>query len=247
MPSVDLPSVDLPSVDFVYDRACPNVKAARSNLMRAFSRAGISARWQEHQIGSPDAPAHVRGFGSPTILVDGVDVAGQAPNVEDCCRVYPDGLVPGVEMIVAALEHATAREVAEPSAPGWKSSAAVLPAIGVAFLPKVVCPLCWPAYGAILSSAGLAFLMEDRWLLPISAVFLLAALAALAWRAHTRRGYAPLALGAGSAGAILFGKFVLDSTTTVYVGIATLVLACVWNAWPRRAVEPACPACPIPE
>ncbi len=243
-----MPSVD---VDFVYDRGCPNVKAARANLMRAFSRTGISARWREHQIGSPEAPAHVRGFGSPTILVDGADVAGHAPTAEACCRIYLDGVVPDVGMIVAALERATPREVtvAEPGVPRsrWKSSAAVLPAIGVAFLPKVVCPLCWPAYGAILSSAGLAFLMEDRWLLPISAVFLLAALAALAWRARTRRGYGPFALGAGSAGAIMSGKFLLDSTSIVYLGIAALVIACVWNAWPRRASQPGCAACPVPE
>lgn len=239
----------MPTVDFVYDRDCPNVKAARANLMRAFARAGISARWKEHQIGSPESAAHVRGFGSPTILVDGVDVGGLAAGAEDCCRVYEGGGAPSVEVIAAVLGRADQREVVAeeqattPPRNRWKSTVAVLPGIGIALMPKVVCPLCWPAYAGILSAAGLTFLMEDRWLLPISAIFLLAALAALAWRAGSRRGYGPLGLGAVSAGTILVGKFALDSTVTVYVGIAALVLACVWNAWPRRTVEPSCSAC----
>lgn len=237
----------MPTVDFVYDSECPNVKAARANLMRAFSRAGISARWKEHQIGSPESPVHVRGFGSPTILVDGVDVGGLATGAEDCCRVYESSGAPSVESIAAALGRAGQAGVASAEQPPprsrWKSTAAVLPGIGIALMPKVVCPLCWPAYAGVLSAAGLTFLMEDRWLLPISAVFLLAALSALAWRARSRRGYGPLGLGALSAGAILIGKFAFDSTATVYVGIAALVLACVWNAWPRRTVEPSCSAC----
>lgn len=249
----------MPTVDLVYDAACPNVKAARANLMRAFSRAGIPARWAEHQIGADHAPARVRGFGSPTILVDGSDVAGVGTGSEDCCRLYDHGGAPDVELIAAALERAHAGDsdrasAASASADGlppkrslWKSTAAVIPGIGVALLPKVVCPLCWPAYAGILSAAGLTFLMEDRWLLPISAVLLLAALAALAWKARSRRGYGPLALGALSSSAILVARFVWGATPIVYVGVAALVFACIWNAWPRRVASPSCPACRVTE
>ena len=239
----------MPTVDFVYDKDCPNVKAARANLMRAFSRTGISARWEEHQIGSPEAPSRVRGFGSPTILVNGVDVGGLTPGAEDCCRVYKSGGAPAVDAIAEALGRASQRDVGSEEQPPppprsrWKSTAAVLPGIGIALMPKVVCPLCWPAYAGILSAAGLTFLMEDRWLLPISAIFLTAALGALAWRARSRRGYGPLGVGAVSALGVLVGKFVLDSTVTVYIAIAALVVACIWNAWPRRTVEPNCSAC----
>lgn len=237
----------MPTVDFVYDKDCPNVKAARANLMRAFSRAGLSARWREHQIGSPDAPAHVRGFGSPTILVDGVDVGGLAAGAEDCCRVYEGGGAPDVRLIAEALvRFGHSRAPAEqPPTPRsrWRSTAAVLPGIGIALMPKVVCPLCWPVYAGVLSATGFAFLMEDRWLFPISAVFLLAALAALAWRARSRRGYGPLRLGSASAAAILIGKFAFASQPVVYMGIAALLLACLWNAWPRRVLEPHCSSC----
>lgn len=246
----------MPTVDLVYDRACPNVKTARANLMRAFSRVGIAARWAEHQIGAEDAPARVRGYGSPTILVDGADVAGSPPGAESCCRVYESGAAPDVDLIAAALNPRDAESVpavtpaaAQPASKRsrWKSTAAVLPGIGVALMPKVICPLCWPAYAGVLSAAGLTFLMENRFLLPISAAFLAAALGALAWRAETRRGYGPLGLGALSAAAILVGKFAADSMPVVYAGVGVLVAACVWNAWPRPAVAPSCPACPPSE
>ena len=247
-------------VDFIYDSECPNVQSARANLMRAFSRAGVSARWREHRIGDPEAPARVRGYGSPSVLVDGRDVAGQAPNSDACCRVYQAGGVPSVELIAAALEGAALRERESGAATlptptkeqasasasgrtGWRSSAAVLPGIGIALMPKLVCPLCWPAYAGILSATGLTCLMEDRWLLPISGLFLCAALAALAWRAKFRRGFGPFYIGVVAALVILFGKFGLDSMVFVYLGIAALTGACVWNAWPRRTREPACSAC----
>ena len=245
----------MPTVDFVYDKACPNVKAARANLMRAFSRAGVSAHWTEHPIGSAETPAYARGFGSPTILVDGIDVGGLAAGTEHCCRIYESGGAPSVALIADALARADQSDdrYAPPRSAAsnhsvqprsrWKSTAAVLPGIGIALMPKVVCPLCWPAYAGVLSAAGLTFLMEGRWLLPISSVLLLAALAALAWRARSRRGYGPLGVGGVSAVAILVGKFAFDSTATAYAGISALVLACIWNAWPRRLVGPSCSAC----
>jgi len=247
-------------VDFVYDSECPNVQAARGNMMRAFSRMGVPARWREHRIGDPEVPDRVRGYGSPSVLVDGLDVAGQAPTSDACCRLYSAGGVPGVELIAAALEVATVNErddghaamvstgdqvsaSAESGRGGWRSSAAVLPGIGVALMPKLVCPLCWPAYAGVLSATGLTFLMEDRWLLPISGVFLCAALAGLAWRATSRRGYGPLYTGAVAALIIMVGKFAFDWMGLVYLGIAVLTAACAWNAWPRRTPTPACSAC----
>ena len=138
----------MPTVDFVHDADCPNVKATRANLMRAFSLAGVTARWKEHEIGSVDAPAHVHGFGSPTILVDRIDIGGLVAGAEDCCRIYQGGGVPSVELIAKALSQTQregeASEKQAPSPPDgrWTSTAAVLPGIGIALMPKVVCPLC---------------------------------------------------------------------------------------------------------
>jgi mercuric ion transport protein len=243
----------MPTVDLVYDLECPHVALARANLMRAFSKAGVAARWQEHRIGDPDAVTRVRGFGSPTVLVDGCDVAGLEPAAESCCRIYAEGHVstgaPSVDAIATVLAaaptvtSAVASSNASDRPSRLRSSFAALPALGIALMPKVVCPLCWPAYAGVLSATGLTFLMDDTWLLPISAALLLAALGALGWKARARRGYGPTLLGAMAVALILAGKFVLGSSAVVYGGIAALVGASIWNAWPRRAAVPSCSAC----
>lgn len=237
----------MPTVDLIYDTDCPNVSSTRANLMRAFSKAAVTARWEEHRIGDPEAPQHVRGFGSPTILVDGRDVAGAERGQEACCRLYDAGSVttgaPPVEAIATALRFASDGGTSRPPRNRLRSTLAVLPGVGVALMPKVACPLCWPAYAGALSAAGLPFLMEDRWLLPISAVLLLAAFLALAWRAERRHGYGPAVAGLLAGAAILGGKFGLDSELVVYGGIASLFAASVWNAWPRKKAAAGCPSC----
>ncbi len=100
----------MPLVDLVYDADCPHISLARANLASALAECGFEPRWQEHVIGDPDAPPRVRGFGSPTILVDGVDVAGSEPGAEACCRIYNTERgttgAPSVELIARALRTA---------------------------------------------------------------------------------------------------------------------------------------------
>ena len=94
----------MPTVDLIYDIDCPNVEAARSNLRRAFADVSLAPSWVEHEIGNPASPERVRGHGSPTILVNGRDVAGTAPSAEASCRIYTTGGgAPPVELIAAAL------------------------------------------------------------------------------------------------------------------------------------------------
>jgi hypothetical protein len=96
-----------PLVELVYDDTCPNVALARTNLLAAFESAGLTATWSEHRVGDPNAPAHTRGYGSPTILVDRADVANTQAGAEACCRIYPMateiGKAPSVELTAAAL------------------------------------------------------------------------------------------------------------------------------------------------
>lgn len=242
------------TVDLVYDSDCPNVVLARSNLMRAFSKAGIAARWQEHRIGDPASEARVRGFGSPTILVDGRDVVGAEPGAELCCRVYAAGDAtegaPSVADIAAALSSAasadtiTMEQARVPRSLGrWRPMLAALPGVGIALMPKMICPLCWPAYAGLLSATGLTFLMDDKWLMPVCAVLLLAALCALAWNARARRGYGPMLAGIAATVVVLAGRFALNSYVAIYGGVVALVAASIWNAWPRRAAAPRCSAC----
>ena len=116
----------------------------------------------------------------------------------------------------------------------WKQSLLSLPGIGLSALPKLACPVCWPAHAGLLSSMGLGFLISAAYLLPLTIAFLTVALAALAFRARKRRGLGPFIIGLVAGIGILLGKFVWDSNAAVYSGVGMLVVASVWNAWPRR-------------
>ena len=116
------------------------------------------------------------------------------------------------------------------------------PAVAVSLLPKVVCPICSPAYTALLSSLGLGFI-ATTYLLPVTVGFLAVALAALVFRASNRRGFGPFGIGIVAAGAVLAGKFWIGSESTTYVGVGLLVVASVWNAIPKRRTPDLCPAC----
>lgn len=69
---------------------CPNVDAAREMLRSAMASAGIRAPIEEVDTTSPDTPAPLRGWGSPTILIDGRDVGGAEAPTGRSCRIYRD-------------------------------------------------------------------------------------------------------------------------------------------------------------
>lgn len=108
------------------------------------------------------------------------------------------------------------------------------PGIVVAMLPKLACPVCWPAYAGLLSSVGLGFLISAAYLLPLTIAFLTLTLATLAYRAKDRRGLGPFSLGVFAAIGILLGKFLWESNAAIYSSVGTLVVASLWNAWPRH-------------
>jgi hypothetical protein len=119
----------------------------------------------------------------------------------------------------------------------WRHGLLAMPGIGVVLLPKLACPLCWPLYAGIVSSLGLGFLISTAYLLPLTIGFLILTLVVLGFRARQRRGFKPLLLGVAASAAVLIGKFDLESNSITYSGIALLVAASIWNAWPRRVVE----------
>lgn len=119
----------------------------------------------------------------------------------------------------------------------WREGLLALPGIGVALLPKLACPLCWPLYASIVSSLGLGFLISTAYLLPITVAFMVMILGVLAFRANQRRGFGPFLLGIAASAAVLMGKFYLESAFVTYSGIGLLVAASVWNAVSRRVVE----------
>lgn len=84
-------------IELVYFDGCPNAEQAKENL-RAVVDDGA---WREWNLSSHDTPERFRHYGSPTVLVDGRDVTGDAGETEGmACRA--DG-APAPEAIRAAL------------------------------------------------------------------------------------------------------------------------------------------------
>ncbi len=116
----------------------------------------------------------------------------------------------------------------------WKQGLLALPGVGVSLLPKLACPLCWPAYAGLLSSVGLGFLISAAYLLPLTAGFLVITLGAMSFKANSRHGYGPFLLGLFAAAGVLLGKFKWESNATMYGAVGLLVIASLWNAWPNH-------------
>jgi hypothetical protein len=129
----------------------------------------------------------------------------------------------------------------------WKQGLLALPSVGFSMLPKLACPACWPAYAGLLTSVGLGFLISAVYLLPLTVAFLVLALGALAFRAKQRRGYRPLLLGIVAGSGVLMAKFVWESSPAIYGSVGLLVMASLWNTWPRGDKpnqEAICSGCP---
>lgn len=106
-----------PEVVIVYSPGCPNLRLARRRVRAALHASDRALHWREWSRESPDTPAFARAYGSPTVLVEGREVApatrGEpgskgAARRPDCCRLYPDGHgalegAPSVRAIVEAL------------------------------------------------------------------------------------------------------------------------------------------------
>ena len=238
------------NVELIYDADCPNVAATRSLLIKAFAQTGVFARWNEWERGSPESPVYAHSFGSPTILVDGKDIAGISPAAGTrACRVYSNSggmlqAAPPLELICAALLKngpASPRRFAGEGR--WQAMAASFPAIGTALLPKLTCPLCFPAYAALLSAVGLEFFDYTPYLLPFTLAFLAVALGALVIQASRTGYWTALCMGAAASAVVLLGKFAFEVDWLDTAGVGLLIVAILMSM--RRKTSPAvpCPAC----
>lgn len=104
--------MNTPKIELIYDSDCPNINAARAQLVRAIKKSGIDLPWQEWDSKDDNAPRYARNYGSPTILVNERDVAESKSPDAGCCRIYTDDAgamrgVPSVEQIISALPAAT--------------------------------------------------------------------------------------------------------------------------------------------
>jgi mercuric ion transport protein len=82
---------------------CPHVEAARKVLREGLGNVTEPVRFEEIDVTVPNTPDQLRGWGSPTILIDGRDVAGGKPTGTSC-RLYAASDTPGTPSLTAVRE-----------------------------------------------------------------------------------------------------------------------------------------------
>ena len=136
-------------IQLLHFQGCPNVDAAREALRKAMAAEKVDVVVEEIDVEASDAPAWARGWGSPTILIDGNDVAGQEPSESASCRLYAGG-VPSVDAIRSRL--VTSR------GPAAKRSRMALPMFGAVTAAIAASACCLvPAVLAIVGVSGVGF------------------------------------------------------------------------------------------
>ncbi len=96
-------------IEILYFEGCPNHTPTVDLVKRVIADLGVPADVEEVEVTSPNEVERLRFLGSPTVLIDGVDIEPGARNRADysySCRMYSgvSGL-PSEDMLIAALQH----------------------------------------------------------------------------------------------------------------------------------------------
>lgn len=220
-------------VQLVYFEGCPNVEAARLSLRDMLAKLRLAVPIELVCTTEVDTPPELKGWGSPTILVDGVDIGGERFPNGSSCRLYrsSDGRTqrfPPSSLIAAALLRAQNQRGQ------WVRSLAALPGAGLSLLPSISCPACVAAYAGALSSLGLGFVLNERVLAPVILAFLAVGIGGVAWSTRTHRHAGPLAATLLGSIAVIAGRLVSRLPPVLFVGIALLIAGSLWNLWLKR-------------
>lgn len=117
---------------------------------------------------------------------------------------------------------------------GILRSLTLVPAAVLALLPSATCPACIAAYAGVLSAAGLGFVFDARYQVPLISIFLAMGVASIGWSTRSHRRAGPLlATLAGSAG-VVAGRLLWTAPPLLHAGSALLFAAALWNLWLKR-------------
>lgn len=187
-------------VQVLYFTGCPNHMPTIDLARQVIAEIALDAEIEEVEVASGDDAAQLRFLGSPTVLVNGVDIEASARTRMDfgfSCRTYAGMGVPPRALMVAAVESAAAeegcdvapvrRETNDGCAPTTASRLAETPesrertglwaiggSVGSAALASACCwgPLVLLAVGASAAGVSTAFARTRPLFLVLAAVFL---------------------------------------------------------------------------
>ena len=187
-------------IQVLYFTGCPNHMPTVELAWQVIAEIGLDAEIEEVEVTSGDDAAPLRFLGSPTVLVNGVDIEASARTRMDfgfSCRTYDGVGVPPRALMAAAVESAAAKEACDVApaecetndgcAPTTASRVAETPesreraglwaiggSVGSAALASACCwgPLALLAVGASAAGVSTAFEKTRPLFLALAAVFL---------------------------------------------------------------------------
>lgn len=99
--------------EVLYVSGCPNFEPARAQVERLLAEQGVSAPVEGIEVPDRDAASRLAFTGSPTIRIDGIDVAFSDSPSALACRTYVIGNalsgIPADEVVRAAIRRALER------------------------------------------------------------------------------------------------------------------------------------------
>jgi len=162
-------------VEVLYVPDCPHRPAAVNQLEEILRAEGLPVEISEVLVKDARMAEKYRFRGSPTIRINGRDIAGEPQRSEWpalACRIYPgarEAGVPPAEMIQSAIREARAGEI------GGKHSSGIFASLGAIASTLATLGCCLPlSFAAGLGAAGLsAFLQTFKpWLLGLAIVLI---------------------------------------------------------------------------
>ena len=227
----------MPALKLVYFEGCPNTERAKQSLKRLGHPFEL-VRQDDLPQGHP-----LRGYTSPTVLSgDRVVFGAQSGHAAGGCSLG----VPSADELSRALEKMGHQAMAP-------RKSMILSTIGSwgSALTVGLCPVCIPAIGALLSSIGLGFLVNETVLRPLLVGFIASSWFGFGWSYFRERGSPyPGVLGVLAGLGLYVGRYAYLGGTwnavLMYGGVAAMITASVWNLALRRKSRKAgefCPAC----
>ncbi len=208
-------------IDLLYFEGCPNVDKTRNNIREALSKMGLPLKWHEIDINDKYTASHLKGFPSPTVLINGIDIETGLSKLSGSSSCQITG-APSVNTLLRAMQKDSPKK-------GIFAFMATIPATVIAVFPSVFCPACYPALAALLSSMGLGFFASEAVLQPLTIIFLLIALFGLFYECTKIKRYESFIIGTLGAMGIYAGHYWFSSSILTYGSVALLIGASIWN------------------
>lgn len=197
-------------IEMVYSSQCQNISEVRRIMRKALLVNGFAVFWKEWISEDKALPKRLKSEAQLSIFMDEKLILASESNIPTEQELS--------KLIEATTSNSSYKSKLKRKLP--KINMTLFSAIGVLIIPK--CPLCWAAYMSIFSALGVSTIEYQAWLLPSMLILLALSVSLALYQAFKRKRYNYIRIIVVGVLLVLLGKFVINSSPTMYFGIAVL-------------------------